>query len=264
MNRRNLRLFILSSVFVLVVIASVTAFLLTKQPQVISFEQAQDNVELRDAYVKQMVVRIGKPDFTNVFYDPDQQSIIGHQPLMGISRPDNPSLQIDTGALLVNIRVFPRMFSHEYDGTIHAHTEETFRLSLWHEYHHAQQHRIAQVRGIPFSAFVTLSGKENKGIWLAVTEMDAFGMVNLPYHKNTNYRSGDDRSEYISFYKFLWLADDDMNLDFISALKVEFFYPGMFEVFTERMDGSYSWKSSSNAEYVLLKEEIARIKQRQD
>lgn len=188
----------------------------------ITFEQAQQDVSLRQMFIDQVVQELGKPEnVSRVIYaarDEIEKHFGSGKPGMKYHATERIK-GFGPSQVPIEIVVFPVSFSTSPG---RPKTREDLISSLEHEYHHARQLREGRIRSWPFTSFPEVNGK--KYYTDVAKELDAYAnqlattgsKVSRPFYEAT-------RGNYIKYYATLWDAYGEIGPQFISMLKVEFF-----------------------------------------
>lgn len=242
-----------------------------QEAPIVSFQDAVAHPDLRDAYLMQLVGRIGRPFYVTVNYDdtPEEfqflQATYGFQVRPGIAMAANWTLpqlgDLGKRQVPVRISVFPEAF---LGGSIE--TEEDFLSAFLHEREHAdtlQTGRAGRFSILP--TFLPKKGKLNKNLVLSVMELEAL-KNEIARHQEISGGYFQSRVNlYVEHYLELWEYGKDMEEGILEDLKVEFFHRGILSFpffFREGKEGEEIWyfRNPSGKQYFLSKEEVRKIK----
>lgn len=228
----------------------------------ITYAETAYNVSARQPYIDQIVKKIGRPKYVrSVRYNPSTPQGLGL-----LSRPggftaavrDLPLSQYEKEQVPVEIFVYTPAFA--------ADTEEEFISLIEHEYRHGEQFYYGKILGFPFSFFHGTNGEENRQLWNAVRELDAYGIQINSRVERSRRSEVALKGFYLMYYEGLWETSGSTEPKFIEDLKIGFFEPWMTEVFIEQPDGRYRWVSvlpeNLGKVYELSPHEVSRIRQK--
>jgi hypothetical protein len=269
-HKRNRVLLISFGVATVLLATLVAAFMLL--PEGITFEEAQNDPNLRSKYTKQVVSTISnKPrQLVEVRYIGTLDELLPERldpsalELQMMTRSDFFPAQFGKAEFPARIIVFPGSFSISGSNQ----TELDFISTLKHEFRHIRQYN-EELTEVSIKRLQTLDGEWNDSLIHNVLEIDANRMElhsNLPISQS---RIEARELQYIFNYLNIWLNSKKMDSLVIENLKVDFFECWMLthDLFLQRsLQDTWTWyvKSTKPTDpgmpFSLTIEEIEKIK----